>query len=95
MRMRMLCANMEHMSDVQERIARELKERADALVEAQTKVAYLRELLHKSIRDAADPALGADKMGPSAIARATGHKYTREYVTELLKKAGRLPSTRS
>lgn len=84
----MPCANMDLMSEVQERNARALRERADALVASEGETARLRDLLHQAIRDAADPALDEDdRMGPSAIARATGHKYTREYVTELLKKA--------
>lgn len=84
----MRCANMDLMSEAQERNARVLRERADALAAAEGETARLRDLLHQAIRDAADPALDVDdRLGPSAIARATGHKYTREYVTELLKKA--------
>ena len=77
---------MDPMSEVQEKHAAELAMRAAQLIAAEAEVAALRALLHQAIWDASNPALGEDKMGPSAIARATGHKYTREYVTELLKK---------
>lgn len=88
MALRIACANIGFMSGVRTRHEQQLAERAEALraAEAYTEIARLQ--LHEAIRSAGDPALPAeDKMGPSAIARATGHKYTREYITELLKKA--------
>lgn len=81
----MVCANIGLMSEVQDRLLSEVGELATALVKAEEVVAEIRAQLHAKIREAGDPALGTDKTGPSAIARATGHRYTREYVGSLLK----------
>lgn len=76
---------MGHMGEVQDRLLAEVTEEADALVRAEQELDRIRKRLHAKIRAAADPALDTEKSGPSAIARATRHRYTREYVGTLLK----------
>lgn len=67
-------------------LLREVGELADELIAAESQVEEIRKRLHAKIREAGDPALGkAEKSGPSAIARAGRHRYTREYVGTLLK----------
>jgi hypothetical protein len=76
------------MGEVQDRLLREVGELADQLVDAEANLEKIRSALHAKIREAGDPALGkAEKSGPSAIARAMGHRYTREYIGTLLKSA--------
>lgn len=77
---------MDLMSEIRDRRLREVSELADQFIAAEAEVARIRELLHAKIREAGDPALAKeDKAGPSAIARASRHRYTREYVGNLIK----------
>lgn len=86
------CANMDLMSEIRDRRLSEVGELADRLIAAEAEVTRIREQLHAKIRETGDPALDKeDKAGPSAIARASRHRYTREYVGNLIKsppKAG-------
>lgn len=74
------------MGEVQDRLLREVGELADEYIAAEAEADRIRKRLHAKIREAGDPALGEEeKSGPSAIARAARHRYTREYVGTLLK----------
>jgi hypothetical protein len=87
MDVRWRCANMAHMGEIQDRLLAEVGELASELMKAEEEVARIRALLHAKIREAGDkPNLGPEYSGPSAIARAAHHRYTREYVSDLLKK---------
>lgn len=88
MRAQLVCANMDLMSEVQDRLLAEVSVAASELVATEKQLAVIRDRLHAAIRAAGDPALSKeDRSGPSAIARAAHHRYTREYIGELLKKA--------
>ena len=88
MRAQLVCANMDLMSEIQDRLLAEVSTAASELVATERQLAEVRDRLHAAIRAAGDPALSKeDRSGPSAIARASHHRYTREYVGELLKKA--------
>ncbi len=77
---------MGRMGEVRNRVLHAIGEETRQLVEAERVLAQARERLHTLIRVAGNEALGKDeKAGPSAIARATAHRYTREYVGTLLK----------
>ena len=78
---------MAHMGDVQDKLLREVGELAKELVGAERNVEHIRVRLHAKIREAGNSALGDEKSGPSAIARAADHRYTREYVSTLLKQS--------
>ncbi|MUN41478.1 hypothetical protein [Actinomadura litoris] len=80
------------MGEIRDRLLNEVGDLAFQLIAAEAEVARIRERLHAKIREAGDPALGKDeKAGPSAISRASHHRYTREYVGNLLKNEPRAP----
>lgn len=88
MRAQLVCANMDLMSEIQDRLLAEVSTAASELVATERQLAEVRDRLHAAIRAAGDPSLSKeDRSGPSAIARASNHRYTREYVGEILKKA--------
>jgi hypothetical protein len=79
---------MDPMSEMQDRLLRDVGNAAHALIAAEREVDEHRRRLHEAIQAAGDPDLPVgDRSGPSAIARASHHRYTREYIGELLKKA--------
>lgn len=85
---RMLCANMAPMGELRDRLLEEITVEAGDLVAAEEAVAKHRERLHTLIRVAGSEHVEKDeRSGPSALARATGHRYTREYIGTLLKTA--------
>lgn len=86
MAMRIRCANMDLMGEIRDRLLADVGELAGELIEAEREVARIREQLHAKIREAGDKVtIGDEAAGPSAIARASRHRYTREYVSSLIK----------
>jgi predicted GIY-YIG superfamily endonuclease len=72
-------------SALRNRLLNDVSEATTALTDAEAQVERIRRRLHARIRAAGNPELGEDRSGPSAIARAGRHRYTREYVGSLLK----------